>query len=400
MLLGKFFAYRPEKILWLGFIILGVIVSGLGGSMGISRSEEMVRLSEFKRTKGHSKESAPLQIRLLSTTEEKWRCPIPDIQQEALFSLDPARPDLPLQETQVSVRLKQQTISQKFSVPCRIDLAYRGGALTFAERPSAFWLQLTQGVEALEGQVFVDDQAGPIFRIHLQESPVQTAHEFPESSPFRLLAEGRWWGPDLFCQTYCQEKVLHRIDLGSPLEAKLLDAAEKQWLVFREGVWQPIDDLKQVQDVCIARIKAATPLGLEMEGWEDRRHVRLLIPLTSLSPFTVKADELFGLIRVRSDKQISCVLGKQCLILKVHDWVLKAGDRWKILRKPEEKEAFLKGNLMGEIFVLDQISIKQGQKNIMGRLYSPARTQVAEIDLPVVARQKPPVKTLSKGSFR
>ena len=100
----------------------------------------------------------------------------------------------------------------------------------------------------------------------------------------------------------------------------------------------------------------------------------------------IKAEELFGSIRVRSDKQISCLLDKQCLIIKINDWVVKISDRWKILRKAEEKEAFLKGKLVGELFVLDQISNKQGQKSILGHMYNLARTQMTAVDLPVLGR--------------
>jgi len=114
-------------------------------------------------------------------------------------------------------------------------------------------------------------------------------------------------------------------------------------------------------------------------------------------------DNLFSSIRIRSDKQISCTLDKQCLILRTGDWVLKTGNRWKVLRREEEKEAFLSGKIAGELFVLDQISNLQGQKSISGHIYNLPRTQTVSIELPVVGRKAHSVRSgdlKAKGKAR
>jgi hypothetical protein len=76
------------------------------------------------------------------------------------------------------------------------------------------------------------------------------------------------------------------------------------------------------------------------------------------------------------------------MILKVGDWALKTGGRWKVLRKEEEKNAFLTGKLFGELFAFDQIGQKQGQKVIQGRLFNPGRTQVVAVELAAQSTQK------------
>lgn len=387
MLTGKFFAYCPEKILWYGLVILGAISGCLMTFMVVFQADEVVGLTEIKRMKGINKQPALLDISLSCKPLEKWTCPIPDIRQEIAFSLDPPRPEGLNQFVQVSVQLKQQAGPRRFIVPCRIDLAYRNGALAFSNEPSSFWLQLTQGQGGLQATVFVDEQEGPPFSVALQESPVQTAQEFQEGSPFRILAEARWWGQDLLARAALSGKIRHRIDVGSLVETTLIEPQENQWLVFEEGHWQIVDDLSKASSPYIARIKGIHSGRLELEGWEADFHVRLSLPLAAPSSFKGKAEDLFGSIRVRSDKQISCILDKQCLILKVNDWALKVGNRWKILRKAEEKEAVFKGKLTGEIFVLDQIFNKQGQKSILGHFYNSARTDEMVIDLPVSGRK-------------
>lgn len=371
--------------------------------LGFSQADGAQRVGEMKRVKGAVAESAPLEINLLVKTGEEWRCPIPDIQHQLIFSFDPPRPERSEPALQVSVRLKQSLASRKFVVPCRINLAYSSGVLTFVDEPSLFWMELEKDAEELIATVFVNDAAGEPFVAAIEPSPIRTAKEFSEGSAFRVLAEGRWWGEDLCHPLQFPQKISHRIDLGSPMESKLLDLEEEKWIVFKEGHWEVVSELKSEAESPIARILSATGSGLEIEGWEGNCHVRLLLQSTQLNPFKVKAEELFGSIRVRSDKQISCTLGKQCLILKVGDWVVKTDDRWKIIRKAEEKDAFLKGKIVGELFVLDEISHKQGQKCILGHMYNLTRTQKVQIHLPAAsksslsARSKP---LESKGKVR
>lgn len=354
--------------------------------IGVSQADDAFRWGEMKRGREASKETISLKVALTSPGVAAWQCPIPDLRRQIAFSLDPPRPDETNQSMQVSIRLKESAQSGRFEVPCRIPLAYRNGALAF-EAASLFFLELSWDRDVLLGKTFVDDRAGDFFQISLEESPIQTAQEFSEGSPFRELASGKWWGADLFYQTYIEEAPLHRIDLSSAEEMKVLDVKEGGWLAFLEGQWKEVLQVKEAERGCIARVVSSSPSGLLIEGWEGNRHRRLRLAATPPAGCKWKGEELFGSIRVRSDKQISCLLDKQCLILKVNDWVVKIADRWKILRKAEEKEAFLKGKLVGELFVLDQISNKQGQKSILGHMYNSARTQMTVLDLPVLGRK-------------
>ena len=85
------------------------------------------------------------------------------------------------------------------------------------------------------------------------------------------------------------------------------------------------------------------------------------------------------------------------MVLKTGDWVLKTNGRWKILRKKDEKDAFLNGKLFGELFILEQISQKQGQKMIQGRLFNPGRTQVVSIEMPAQSARKMGDKGMKRG---
>ncbi|MBS0624718.1 MAG: hypothetical protein JSS32_01555 [Verrucomicrobia bacterium] len=380
----NFFTFHPERIVWYGLTILAVLTGALLPFAHISDSGPPSRLTEVKRTKALFSSGSSFDFSLSSSPPGEWICPIPDVRNQMMFSFDPPRPDGENQLVQLSIRMKQHAKSKRYSIPCRIDLEYRGNALTFSETESPFWLEINEG---LIGTVFVDGRPGDPFPVVPQECPFQGSQEFPEGSPFRILSEGRWWGHDLFRKNHGGGKVVHRIELGALTEAELLDTPEGGWIVFRNGLWECLPNLHEAGGHPIAVAKEVGPSGLEIEGWDGNQHVRLALASASTSLFKVKGEELFSAIRIRSDKQISCTLDKQCLILKVGDWVLKTGNRWKLLRKPEEKEAFLSGKWAGELFVLDQISNKQGQKSISGHFYNLSRTQTVSVDLPVLARK-------------
>ncbi len=384
---GKFFAYYPERILWGGMILLGTLTIGFALLSGFALPERNERIVELKRVKETVKEEPALDFCLAQPNEEVWSCPIPEVQSQLSFSFDPPRPEEKDLSLRLSVRMKQGGASKRFNVPCRVDLAYVSGLLSFDPSPSSFWMQVDGEMDHLVGTVFVDGRSGEPFVVSVEPSPILSSREFEEGSPFRILADGRWWGADLCRQAQGYAKVVHRIDVGSLLEAKLLDVEEAQWIVFEDNDWRSIVDASQAEGKPLARVHQAAASGLQLEGWEGDRHVRLLLSQPAFSPFKAKTEELFGSIRIRSDKQISCVLDKQCLILRINDWVVKVEDRWKILRKPDEKEAFLKGKIVGELFVLDQILNKHGQKSIVGHIYNSARTQKVIVDLPVSGRK-------------
>ena len=155
-----------------------------------------------------------------------------------------------------------------------------------------------------------------------------------------------------------------------------------QWLIWENDQWVQ-GELPDSQHAAIARVVSADQKALVFEGWNLENYVRIALPLAQNAPLKVRGDEMFHSIRIRSERQISCMLEKQCLILRCGDWILKTDGRWKILKKSEEREAYQKGKLAGELFVFEKIDSKQGQKWIQGTLFNADKTQMAVIDMQV-----------------
>jgi hypothetical protein len=214
----------------------------------------------------------------------------------------------------------------------------------------------------------------------LMQTPLQSAEEFPQESPFRELAASKWWGTDLLVQRARGGEALHRFEVGPPANSRVIDCQVGDWLVFNGKAWEKHVP-KEGAHGAIARIQTSNPQFIEMEGWNGTSHLRFRLNLASAIPLKIKIEELFTQLRVRSEKQVSCTMDKQCLVLRPGDWVLKTSGRWKTLRKTEEKEALLAGDAAGEVFVLEKIGVAPSGKNIVGYYYSAGRTQVVPVEV-------------------
>lgn len=316
-------------------------------------------------------------------------------QDQISFSLDPVRPDRTRLSNQFLIRLKdsRQMKRVEMNPSVSVGLAYISpGALTFSEDASEFWLECrAKGGHSLEAALFYRTPEGDVIRQAswtpvLMETPVQAADEFPEGHPFRELAESKWWGADLLVQKMEPGHLIQRLEVGPASNSQVLDCQVGDWLTYRSKTWEKCDPPSLVKDDVssyppLAQVRFASSQCLEIEGWNEMSHVRLRLNPATTVPFKIKTEELFSQVRVRSEKQVSCMMDKQCLVLRPGDWVLKVGNRWKALKKSDEKEAFLKGNLSGELFILDKISLAPTAKSIVGCYFSAGRTQVATVEV-------------------
>ena len=374
--------FYPERITWIGLFVLGFGFFLVFSSLFLMPTVESPYIAY--KTRHFEKQPEPYEFSL-GLNDQPPMLPLPDLNGAMTFSFDPLRPDQVTGGKRLMVRIQKSAETRKVFLPCRLDLAYDGKILVFAKDSSPLWVELSLSErDLIESQAFIrtvdgDKIAVGIDRFQAGESPVQSIHEFPEESPYRILAGSKWWGKDKFHPDTSGE----RIEFPN---GPLLELNSKEWLVFREGKWEK--SLKVDSELPIAHIQLNTPTGLILEGWDSNGHVRLNVPYAALPPSKIKAEDLFTSVRFRSEKQISCMMDKQCLVLKVSDWVLKTTSRWKVLRKQEEKDAYFRGELLGELFVFDQISQRQGQKLVLGRLFNPRRTQMEKIELAATGNRK------------
>lgn len=380
MLYEVFLPSYPRRIAYMG---LAVLLGATGISIGFLN---FFGSGEFVYSLGKAKavdaQMAPSLFFPSELSQSSFSFPVPRIHQEFLFSFDSSRPDKISLKPSVFVKMKKSSQSKQVFLPAQVNLEFlEGEKLRFVDEPSLFWMELDlTPSNKIEGKVFIETPLSEkieteSFIASLQEAPLQSGQDFSERSPFRILSEGKWLGTDKFKEKYENGAPCQKIELG----ASLIDLQEGDWLIWLGDRWAK-GTLADGAQKPIARIKAMQGKTLIFEGWESSQSICLgLNHIASL--FKMKGEELLSSIRVRSCKQISCMMEKQWMILKCGDWVLKTEGRWKVLKKQEEKELYKEGKLSGELFVFEKIESKPAQKSVQGQLFNIDRSQCLALDL-------------------
>jgi len=385
-----------KQMAWFGVVALALsVIPSIFFLTSVSSPLEFLSLKPLIQTV-RAASFPPLNVNL-NLSEDFSSLSIGKARDQISFSMDPPRPDSNLLGSRLMIRLPQSKQIKRVELPARVDLEFSEGILRFSERSSRFWLICSEakGGEIAAALFYETPEGVEVASSNWvsipQETPVQSVEEFLEGTSFRELGESRWWGHDVFSEKYANGEIVHRIEVGPPSRVELLECSFQDWLVFKGRKWQKVGSFAEVEGLPIAHLKGASSQGLEIEGWEGTSHIRIRVPLSSLPPLKMRGEELFTQLRVRSEKQVSCMLDKQCLILRPNDWALKTQGRWKILRKKEERDSFLKGKLTGEVFVLDRIEAKGMTKSVSGHYFSAGRSQM----VPIEFAQKP---SLQKGA--
>lgn len=308
-----------------------------------------------------------------------------EIKNQLTFSQNSPRPSTESPPFSFFVRLAHNRQSKRVAPPGKLDLRFaKSGELEFSDEPSPLWLEL----EETKATIFcrnpqTQETSSSSWEILPQETPVQHAEEFPPGSPFRLLGESKWWGRDLLVEKYGDRSSVERLEMGPFAQRELVDLKEGDWIAFSSGKWTKQSDVKNLTSDAVARIRKIGAKGLELECWDEISYVRLILSAPPIPPLKIRPEDLFSQIRVRSEKQISCTMDKQCFVLRPGDWVAKVENRWRLLRKNEEKNAFLDGSMVGDLFILDRIDVKAPQKSISGNYFAAGKTQSVSIEYAV-----------------
>jgi hypothetical protein len=393
-----FLPFYPHKIAYLGAAVLGVcaLVSGVFLSFLWSHPLDF----SLEKPKKTQESTTPLTFSL-GLRHTPFSIHPPHISQDLTFSLDAPRPDQSSLDTSLFIKLKKTAQSKRVILPCRLYLEYiEGDKLRFCDSISSFWIDLDSlSSKKIEGKVFIETPLSEKIEVEnftaiAQEIPIQSPQELAEGSPFRILSEAKWGGADRFREKYEHGALYQKIEVNAQPTARLLDFQEGEWLIWTHEGWVK-GSLEEGMHRPVAKIKSVQPKLLILEGWEGNQYIQVALS-QQVEPFKMKVEELFNAIRVRSTKQISCMLDKQWLILKLGDWVLKTEGKWKILKKKEEKELYKAGKMGGELFVFEKIESKLGQKLIQIQLFSADRSQVIFSELPVHGMKK----GKNEGDFR
>lgn len=379
------FSFDFDKTLKTGIGVLLGMVALSSVFIAFFESETTDPVAAFGKPRGLSKEQKPIEIpfRLPSVAIS---LPVPNIEGDLCFSFDRVRPDSVSENATFLVRLKKTNQIRRVTMPTRIDFKYEKD-LQFSNMKSTFWAELNiEESNQIQARLFIanGDSIEEIgsYRFSAEEAPIR--QDFVEGSALKALAEGKLLGKDSFQKSYGDGGLLQRLEISSDV----MTVKEGDLLAWKEEKWCKIATPAEGHNFPLARVSKADDKAVFFDAWGLDGYSRISLSSMQQIPFKTKSDEFITSVRVRSEKQISCMIDKQCFVLRVGDWVLKEDNRWKILRKAEEKNAFLQGKLEGELFVFDRIDLKSGQKTMHGNLVNLSRSHMVPINVAAHAIRK------------
>ncbi len=297
------------------------------------------------------------------------------LEELVLLALCPRRPDDVQSGPMAHIKIKGSNQIRQIPLPGRLGLFFNErGDLCLGDEGDRFWLEIElQENKMFAVSVFLEmdgELQSAQFRKAALMPLVQKMEELFQEEPFQALSKARWLGTDLVCKAGLGLAV-QKMEIGSAL----FDIAEGDRLYW-DGLGWVKESISKESVATLAPLMQArnsAAQGLELDVWDSpgERHMRVAAPLASLQPSRVKVEEWFSSIRIRSEKQISCLLEKQCLILREGDWALKENGRWRVLRKAEDKQQMIDGKRFGDLIVFESIDAKR--RLVQGQFILPSR---------------------------
>ena len=347
-----------------------------------------------------------IEDNLNSQKEEKEVFSIPEILGKSLFlkplTIEPSFPDLSNQmqiwvyearpDDEAKNYLEIMLLSER---QCRviksgevIYLNYDNGYF-FSDTPTSFWITpsliSSKIIKVKIGATYFDinnekKEKEEYFELIAENQSFKDLKELSEDT-FFSLKEAIWLGPDLFLEIYGNnvEKELSKKNrlIFSSGETHFIQ--EGDILVYKEGAWHSdfcCDDTKIYPIARIATISKNR--AIEIDVWladEIKKNTVTIFKESPPSSFRASEDFITD-INVRTQKQISCTIGRQRFIIKEKDILIKKKDLWKKVKFSDFK------NLADadEYFVFDSLNAAYPSKVFGGYLFNKDRTQVIKIE--------------------
>lgn len=375
--LQAFFTHYPSRLLRVGALLfLGFLLSS--SLLFYWFSQERVRFKSLPELKKEERIKIPS---LQKEVSKKHLVEIPRIKDELIISLTPSLPTGEGRNPTALVQLKNGAETRIVALPGYFGLSFNDfGILQFSEQEGSFWAEIAQkDRNCFEGKVVIlseDGESSSFFLKEADQPPLQRMEQVPQGSALHFLAEAHWRGPDLLAQTVLQKEI-QKIELGTN---SVINLSRDDFMTFKEGSWVKTSETGQLP---LIRIRSSFTTSLEWDSWDEEGvYRRLAMPLQSLQAVLPKTEDLLSSWRIRSEKQISCMIEKQSFLLRAGDWVLKEQGRWRVVRSQDEKEKLLSGQKVGDLLILEKIDSKQ--RSVKGRIFSANHLQAVPFDFPVV----------------
>lgn len=267
--------------------------------------------------------------------------------------------------------------------------------ISFSSNPTDFCLICQSYKEnSLLLRLIQNHQEEGEFILHQNDNHIDLSQE--NISLIHPFKEVKIWGKDKFFQQYgaaeyrqLGEKIKLEIPQGKNRE--FLYSGLNDYLLFSEGTWKVADQIDVIETKApLAHVRFMGPGFFEINVWDENGFLLFQKQIkeenTMMQHFS--PEQVFLTPKLRTAKQISCFIGKKRMLLKQGDWLMKTKTGWRTLRTSMDIENYLNHSLMGELFIFDNLEIKNGQYFLKGHWFNELHTIVQAVTFSINTEKK------------
>ena len=212
------------------------------------------------------------------------------------------------------------------------------------------------------------------FIVELDFEKNKTAHEEAQSE-ISMLCSAKAHDED-FLYSITNSKAIEKSNKRLEIDGSILFVEEGDILIFKDNHWIKKTDEK-TKNFIMCQIREIRQ-DIKMVCWsidgEKKYYINLSFDGSKNS--ALKSDFISN-VKFRTKNYISCMLGKQRLILKEKDLVIKKDTRFKVVKKSIDFKDIQKE----EVFYFDKIIKKNKERYLVGYIFSPMHTTFQKIEI-------------------
>lgn len=313
-----------------------------------------------------------------------------------------SRPDVLQKDAKILIGTREGKESAIFQNGKAIFLQERteGKGLAISDLPTAIWIKpilLDNGnvlIEAgrkmisREGEILGEEKGEFIAPLHKSSSLRQHENLLDLKAALHL-------GEDPLIEKYggaeyasWKEKI--KLHIASGPKSYAVFVSKGDFLQFKDQEWRITSSDSLSPDLPLASVVSSSSKAVEIHAWDASGFfsIECTVQPKALDRGEVSHELYPTALRLRSNTQVSCILGKKRMLIKKGDWLLKTASGWRNLRRADEIEDCLFHRLNGELFIFDSIERQQGKTSLVGYIFDALRTQAHLISLPIDTEKK------------
>jgi hypothetical protein len=338
----------------------------------------------------------------------------PDLRDSLLLYGYNARPDKDPEFNELHIGLKGSLDYRSINSSQKIYLQYEiqndEGTYIFTpnNQVSSLWLETSTNGESsaiqvkmkgLDGQILDDPSDSTLFT-PIRSNFLNSSNTHWEIDSLRVdggfLArqKTRWFGKDLFIEKHGGEEFLkvigkERLNFGSDDEGYSCYVGANDYLVWFQSKWNEVKPGMDTKEFPLLHITKIDDRMMSCDLWDKGGLNKMSLHLAKSMEIWVphRIQQEFKFVGSRTRNQSIVEIKQKRITLSPQDWILRINDEWKKLSSEKDIDAYVDGQLTGELFIFNGVSKISGQLLMTGSLYNSMRTEVQPVEFPLNQRE-------------